>query len=221
MAIDAKEQAAVIADGKPSEVDALREQVAALTEQIAALTARPKSSNTSEQRSSRPIKMQSHRAEATSIANAFSPQSGCRESSMSVNRDISPVNDVTKRCSPGAADAPISYKPRRCVRGCAVRSKATTTLGRIGGVGVEIMLDSGSSLSLVQRNVLLQANNVMQIQAPRPLQLVTASGEQLPIVEHIRAPIKVGELELMHDFVVVDSLVAPVTLEVDFLQGNG
>ena len=63
--------------------------------------------------------------------------------------------------------------------------------------------------------------NVMQIQAPRPLQLVTALGEQLPIVEHIRAPIKVGELELMHDFVVVDSLVAPVILKVDFLQGNG
>ena len=103
----------------------------------------------------------------------------------------------------------------------AVRSRATVITGRIGGVTVELMLDSGSSVSLVQCNVRSQARNVVQVEARRPLQLVTASGEQLPIVEHIRAPVKLGELELLQEFVVVENLVAPVILGVDFLHENG
>ena len=103
----------------------------------------------------------------------------------------------------------------------AVRSKATTTSGQIGEVEVEIMLDSGSSISLVQHDVLHRAKDIQRIQPRQLLRLVTTSGEHLPIVEHIQAPVKLGELELMHEFVVVDSLVAPVILGVDFLQGNG
>ena len=103
----------------------------------------------------------------------------------------------------------------------AVRSRATVITGRIGGVTVELMLDSGSSVSLVQCNVRSQARNVVQVETRRPLQLVTASGEQLPIVEHIRAPVKLGELELLQEFVVVENLVAPVILGVDFLHENG
>ena len=41
-----------------------------------------------------------------------------------------------------------------------------------------------------------------------------------PILDHIRAPIKLGELELVHEFVVVESLVAPVILGIDFLHNN-
>ena len=83
------------------------------------------------------------------------------------------------------------------------------------------MLDSGSSVSLVQHDVLHRAKDIWRIQPRQPLRLVTASGEHLPIMEHIQAPVKLGELELMHEFVVVESLVAPVILGVDFLQGNG
>ena len=50
---------------------------------------------------------------------------------------------------------------------------------------------------------------------------MTASGEELPIVEHIQAPVQLGELELLHEFVVVENLVAPVILGVDVLHGNG
>ena len=83
------------------------------------------------------------------------------------------------------------------------------------------MLDSGSSVSLVQCDVCSQARNVVRVEARRPLQLVTASGEKLPIVGHVRVPVKLGELELLHDFVVVENLVAPVILGVDFLHSNG
>ena len=115
---------------------------------------------------------------------------------------------------------PISPKEVNVVVVAAVKSRVTVTKGRLGGIPVELMLDSGSSVSLVQGNILSQAQDIVHIKAVRPLQLVTASGEQLPIMGHIRALVNLGELELLHEFVVVESLVAPVILGVDFLQGN-
>ena len=82
------------------------------------------------------------------------------------------------------------------------------------------MLDSGSSVSLVRHDVLSKAQYVRRTEAIVPVQLVTASGEKLPIVEHIQAMVQIGELELLHDFVVVRNLVAPVILGVDFLHKN-
>ena len=98
----------------------------------------------------------------------------------------------------------------------AVRSSATTTVGMIGGVQVEMMLDSGSSISLVRSDILSQTN-ITRIQAPRQIQLRTASGAELPIVDHARMQVTLGELNLC-DFAIVDSLVVPVILGVDFLQ---
>ena len=85
---------------------------------------------------------------------------------------------------------------------------------------MELMLDSGSSISLVQRDVLSQVQDIVRVKATRSLPLVTASGEQLPIVCHIRTPVKLAELKLLHDFVVVEHLVTPVILGVDFLHEN-
>ena len=68
----------------------------------------------------------------------------------------------------------------------------------------------------MKRELLARAQDVVQVKARRPLQLVMASGGRLPVMGHIRAPIKLGELKLLHEFVVVESLVAPVILGVDF-----
>ena len=115
---------------------------------------------------------------------------------------------------------PISPEEVNVVMVAAVKSRATVITGRFGGIPVELMLDSRSSISLVQRDLLAQAQDVVQVKARRQLQLVTASGGQLPIMGHIRAPIKLCELNLLHEFVVVESLVAPVILGVDFLHEN-
>ena len=82
------------------------------------------------------------------------------------------------------------------------------------------MLDSGSSVSLVERQALSHTCGWTSTESPERLQLVTASGENLPIMDYIRAPVRIGELNLMHDFVVVEKLVAPVILGVDFLHAN-
>ena len=49
----------------------------------------------------------------------------------------------------------------------------------------------------------------------KPIQLVTVSGDPLKILDHVQAPVKIGDLELVHD------LVSPVILGVDFLHNNG
>ena len=116
---------------------------------------------------------------------------------------------------------PVSPVGARVVVVAAVRSKAATTRGRIGGVEVEIMLDSGSSVSLIQSTVLAGAQGVVQWENARPLQLVTASGDPLPIVEQVRPPIKLSELHLMHNFAFVENLVCPVIVGTDFLQEHG
>ena len=90
----------------------------------------------------------------------------------------------------------------------AVKTNATIITGRLGGVPSELMLDSGSSVSLAKRDVLSKAR------------YVRASGEQLHIVEHIQATVQLSELELSHNFVVVEKLVALVILGVDFLHKN-
>ena len=41
------------------------------------------------------------------------------------------------------------------------------------------------------------------------------------MVDHIQVPVQLGELEVLHNFVVVESLVAPIILGVDFLHDNG
>ena len=91
-----------------------------------------------------------------------------------------------------------------------VKSTTTVIKGTWGGVRI-----------VAQFAVLQGAQNVIQVTAARPTNLVTASGDQLPILQHVKASVQLGELHILHKFVVVKNLVAPVILGIDFLQGNG
>ena len=53
------------------------------------------------------------------------------------------------------------------------------------------------------------------------MHLVTASGDLLPIKAHLLLPVVIGEKSMLLNFVVVNSLVVPVILGVDFLQTHG
>ena len=97
-----------------------------------------------------------------------------------------------------------------------VRSQATVTKGEVGSVSVEIMFDSGSAVSLLRKRDMDQMEFVQQLRIDPKVKLITASGEPLPIVDHVQ----VGSLKVAHDFVVVDSLIYPVILGIDFLQVN-
>ena len=130
--------------------------------------------------------------------------------------------ETTKGCLARAAGAPISNKPTsyQCCICSSHQTQGAVITGRLGGIGVDIMLDSGSSVSLIRNELLQKLDSIVQIPPETfPLQLVTASGEELPL-DHVRMPIHLGELKLMHTFVVVNNLVSPVVLGVDFLQAN-
>ena len=50
--------------------------------------------------------------------------------------------------------------------------------------------------------------------------LVITSGDRLLTIKHAKAPVQLGELCVIHEFIVVKTLVAPVILGIDFLHRN-
>ena len=56
-----------------------------------------------------------------------------------------------------------------------VKCQATIAKGELGGDAVDIMLDSGSSVSLVWCDLLSTMKNVSEARQPKSVQLVTAS----------------------------------------------
>ena len=102
----------------------------------------------------------------------------------------------------------------------AVRPGAATIQGEIGEVKVEMMLDSGSSVSLIREDVLKQLTRYCRIPSKK-LQLVSAAGEPIPVVDHVSVSIRLGELQMEQPFVVVASLIMPAILGMDFLHTHG
>ena len=93
-----------------------------------------------------------------------------------------------------------------------------TVVGTLGGMQTEIMLDSGSSISLIQEEFV--PRNVHQIQPKPCLQLVMVSGGGLKIVDNISTLVQSNEVQVNHNLIVVKQLIAPVILGIDFLQQN-
>ena len=83
------------------------------------------------------------------------------------------------------------------------------------------MLDSGSSVSLLHKDVVSQMKeNTSTSPSVRP-QLVTASGDPLHIVDCIPGLVMFDKLKVVHNFIVVSELIMPALLGVDFLEQHG
>ena len=102
----------------------------------------------------------------------------------------------------------------------AVRSNTTVVRGELGLRSMDMMLDSGSSVSLIREDVLSQLSEVCSA-PPRELRLVTAAGEAITVAGYVSVPVQLGQVRVMHPFVVVKSLIAGVILGIDFLQQHG
>ena len=85
---------------------------------------------------------------------------------------------------------------------------------------VDILLDSGSTISLVHNSIMPRTLGVKQL-SPGDLQMVSSAGESMPVVGHAKVVLQVGQLNVEHPLVVVDSLISPVIIGVDFLQQDG
>ena len=92
-------------------------------------------------------------------------------------------------------------------------------MGKIGHSTLEVMLDSGSSISLLAQSSVAKMTNIIEKPVPRIL-LRTASGVPLPTVKYITASVLIQNMEtpVQHSFFVVSDLIAPAILGLDFLQ---
>ena len=225
MAIDL--QPVAMLEEKPSEIQLLREQVALLTEQVATLSTHQQGNNQL-QIGRRPCCFSCNKVGHVQRDCPYRYQElkcfGCGQPGH-IARNCQRQGNEEGDTLAGQQVPPLVSPPNNSdditmVTVTAVKSKATMIKGKFGGVEIEFMLDSGSSVSLVQSDVLETAKNIVQENGAKPLQLVTASGDQLPILQHIRASVQLGEFNILHEFVVVKNLVTPIILGVDFLQEN-
>ena len=81
-----------------------------------------------------------------------------------------------------------------------MRTISAVVTGLFGGVSMEMMLDSGSAVSLVRKDMISpQMNDVVHI--PLPLvKLVTATGDNLLIVDHIQTTVRIQHHTVTHSF---------------------
>ena len=95
-------------------------------------------------------------------------------------------------------------------------------MGSISRLNLEVMLDSGSSISLLAQANVAQMTNIIEKPVPKVL-LRTASGIPLPVVSYVTASVLIQNVEtlLQHDFCVVSDLIVPAILGLDFLQQHG
>ena len=102
----------------------------------------------------------------------------------------------------------------------AIRSSKIVLRGIIGDREVEMMLDSGSTVSLIQERIATSLPAVKQL-ALNELQLASAAGEPIPVVGHVVLPVQVGGVCAEHLMIVVRSLITQVMMGMDFLQKYG
>ena len=114
----------------------------------------------------------------------------------------------------------LNIDPPSLVTVATIKTDAAILKAYFGNNQTEMMLDSGSAVSLVRQDIVKSCNIISQMPLPQ-IQLVTASGDKLPIKDYVRVPIEVQGEKLTHDFLVVDKLITPVILGIDFLQKHG
>ena len=92
---------------------------------------------------------------------------------------------------PRAPLLPVGLMEDQVVTVSVVKSSAATLIGELAGRPLEMMLDSGSAVSLIIKEV---ADNLQDKLTNIPIpqvRLITASGEPLPIIGCVQAPVKI------------------------------
>ena len=100
-----------------------------------------------------------------------------------------------------------------------VKTHASSIVGKVGGINSEILLDSGSSVSLLSQALVQKLPATESRPLPQVL-LQTASGDTMSIIDCVSAVIWLPGMEqdIVHTFIVVKDLIAPAIVGVDFFQ---
>ena len=116
----------------------------------------------------------------------------------------------------------VKESPTDAIVVATTKIQTAVIMGSIGHLNLEVMLDSGSSISLLAQVHVAQMTNITEKPVPKVL-LRTASGIPLPVVKYVTATVLIQNMETMiqHDFFVVSDLIVPAILGLDFLQQHG
>ena len=116
-------------------------------------------------------------------------------------------------------DSPEAVGPTSTVgmvAAAALHLGAVSIQGKLGNETVEMMLDSGSSVSLLCEDVLKQLPQYCSITLRR-LQLVSAAaGKHIPVVDRVSIWVNFSDRQIKEPFVVVGALIVRVILGLDF-----
>ena len=99
---------------------------------------------------------------------------------------------------------PVSPSNDCVVTVAAVKCNTAILTGELAVKIMEIMIDSGSAVSLVMKQEVDTKDKLFNVPVPK-LRVVTASGEPMLIIGCIQAPVRISHLEITHQFLVVDT----------------
>ena len=125
----------------------------------------------------------------------------------------------TRDVCQGQQASPLSVSPKNTIVVATIKSHKASIFGKVGGISTEIMLNSGSSVSLLSQDTAQKLTGTRPQKIPS-VQLQTASGESLPIIDYVSVAVQLNKMEsvVYHDFIIVPKLIAPVILRIDFFQ---
>ena len=89
----------------------------------------------------------------------------------------------------------------------------------ISSLPYEVLVDSGSSISLVRETVAIECN--LPITKLEKVSVQMASRDKMILSSSVRLPIKIGTLDVTHEAFICKSLVAPIILGTDFMSLYG
>ena len=79
--------------------------------------------------------------------------------------------------------------PASLVTVATIKTDAVILKAYFGTNQTEMMLDSGSAVSMVRQDIVKNYNIISQMPLPQ-IQLVTASGDKLPVKDYVKVPIE-------------------------------
>ena len=117
------------------------------------------------------------------------------------------IQKTTKGCPRGGgASQELSPTKSAGVVAAAIQPSAAVTQGVLDNKEINMMLDLGSSISLIEESVAVSLRTKTNT-TPSPLKLVSVAGRDIPTLGCITLPIQLGTLQVNHSLVIVHSLI--------------
>ena len=120
----------------------------------------------------------------------------------------------------GQQASPLSVSPKNTIVVATIKSHKASIFGKVGGISTDKLCLIQAHLYLFYYRTKLTGTRPQTIPS---IQLQTASGESLPIIDYVTMAVQLNKMEsvVYHDFIIVPKLIVPIILGIDFFQQHG